>query len=309
MTSLKPTSAFKWSALALSSALLFGCGGADKSTDAESASAASVTVNESAAGLSVHTTTGEGSRFNGSHVEAALYTFAAKVDAGTDAGQALDGTLVLQSVAQDDGSTALTGKLIGGKLTATPSDAVVALQTEFATALEALKTAYKTDVEALQATLKTALEAAATPDAGHRLNEAQRAAIKTFIDAVKARSEQFKTDTTALVTSYQEKVTAAGGDASSITPWGSHGGKQHARKTIYDVTGTQAADGSLTLKLTAGSTVLTGTGTLAADGSLSGTLAGPATDDTGTWQATALVKPTPPTPPSPPASSASSSTN
>jgi hypothetical protein len=310
MKSLKShrTSPFTWSALALASALLFGCGGADKSTDSESAGAASVTVSESAAGLSVKTTTGEGSRFNGSHVEAALYTFAAKINAGTDAGQALDGTLVLQSVAQDDGSTALTGKLIGGKLTATPSDAVIALQAEFATALEALKTACKTDVEALQATLKAALEAAATPDAGRRLNEAQRAAIKTFIEAVKTRSEQFKTDSTALVTSYQDKVVAAGGDASSITPWGSHGGKLHGRKTVYDVTGTQAADGSLTLKLTAGSTVLTGTGTLAADGSLAGTLAGPATDDTGTWQATALVKPTP-TPPSPPASSASSTAN
>ncbi|KQU67916.1 hypothetical protein ASE08_17780 [Rhizobacter sp. Root16D2] len=286
----------------MASALLFGCGGADKSADNESA--ASVTVSESATGLSVKTSTGESSRFNGSHVEAALYTFAAKIAAGTDAGQALDGTLVLQSVAQDDGSTALTGKLIGGKLTAAPSDAVLALQAEFTTALEALKTAYKTDVEALQATLKAALEAAATPDAGHRLNEAQRAAIKTFIDAVKTRTEQFKTDSTALVTSYQEKVVAAGGDASSIGLWGSHGGKQHGRKTVYDVTGTQAADGSLTLKLTAGDTVLTGTGTLAADGSLAGTLAGPATDDTGTWQATALFKPTP-TPPSPPASSAS----
>jgi hypothetical protein len=301
-------SPFKWSALALASALLFGCGGADKGADSESASAASVTVSESAAGLSVKTTTGEGSRFNGSHVEASLYTFAAKVDAGTDAGQALDGTLVLQSVAQDDGTTALTGKLIGGKLTATPSDAVTALQTEFATALDALKAAYKTDVDALQATLKAALDAAATPGTGHRLNEAQRAAIKTFIDAVKARTEQFKTDSTALVTSYQEQVVAAGGDAGSIGLWGSHGGKQHGRKTVYDVTGTQAADGSLTLKLTAGDTVLTGTGTLAADGSLAGTLAGPATDDTGTWKATALVKPTP-TPPSPPASSASSSTN
>lgn len=304
----KPTSTIRWSALALSSALLFGCGGSDKSADEGSAPVAAVTVSESATGLSVRTITGEGSRFDGSHVEAALYTFAAKIDTGTDAGQALDGTLVLQSVAQADGSSALTGKLIGGKLTATPSDAVLALQAEFAAALDALKATYRTDVETLQATLKTALEAAGTPDAGWRLNDAQRAAIKTFIDAVKARTEQFRADTTALVTSYQEKVVAAGGDASSITPWGAHGGRPHARKTVYDVTGTQAADGSLTLKLAAGDTVLTGTGTQAADGSLSGKLAGPATDDTGSWQATALVKPTP-TPPSPPASSASGTRN
>jgi|GEM_PF-3211331 len=303
----KPTSAFPWSALALSSALLVGCGGSDKAADDGSAQAASVTVSESAAGMSVKTTTGEGSRFNGSHVEAALYTFAAKITAGADAGQALDGTLVLQGVAQDDGSSALTGKLIGGKLTATPSAAVLALQAEFATALDALKAAYKTDLEALQATLKAALEAAATPDGGYRLNEAQRAAIKTFIDAVKARTEQFRTDSTALVTSYQEKVVAAGGDAGSIGLWGHRGGQPHGRKTVYDVSGTRAADGSLTLKFTAGDTVLTGTGTLAADGSLSGALAGPAGDDTGTWQATALFKPAP-TPPSPPASSASSVT-
>jgi len=295
--------AFKWAALALASAMLFGCGGSDKSSDPESA-AASVAITDTAAGLSVNTITSDGTRSGGSHVEAALYTFAAKVEAGTDAGQALDGTLVLASVAQDDGTIALTGKLIGGKLTTTPSDAVIALQQAFATALDTLRTSYKADIDALKETLKAALEQAATPNAGHRLNEAQRAALKTFFDAVKARTEQLQADTSALVTSYRDQVVAAGGDASSIG-LGGRGGK-HGGRTVYDVTGAQAADGSLTLKLAAGDTVLTGTGTLAADGSLSGTLAGPATDDTGTWLATALVKPVKPTPPSPPASSASS---
>lgn len=302
--------AFTWTTLALASALLFGCGGADKSaSDDSNSTAASVTVNETAAGLQVKTSTGDGTRFSGSQVEASLYTFAAKIAAGTDAGQTLDGTLVLKSVAQDDGTTALTGKLIGGKLTTPPSDAVVALQTAFQTALDALKTSYKTDIDALRATLKTALDAAATPNGGYRLNDAQRAALKTFLDAVKTRTEQFQSDTTVLVTSYRDQIVAAGGDASSIG-FGGHGGRggQHGRPTFYDVTGTQAADGSLTLKFTSGDTVLSGTGAAATDGSLSGTLSGPATDDTGTWTGTALVKPTP-TPPSPPASSASSATS
>ena len=284
---------FRWSAVGLAAALLFGCGGGNDGSSAQSAQGASVQVNETATTLSVKTALPPGSTTTSSEMQSMVYTFAAHVASGPDAGYSLKGTLVLKGESEDGGATQVEGRLIPDvMMPPTPALAASAaeLETQFNAKRQALKDALRADIDALSGTLKQALAAGAvagstTPSA------AQKEALATFKSAFSQRMTQYRSDLAALIAQY----SAASGGTTSHDDGGSETSSEG-----YEVHGTIDAQGAIALTVSLGDKgKVQATGILATDGSASGMLAGPASADKGTWNAKAISSSGSPPPPPP----------
>jgi mono/diheme cytochrome c family protein len=306
----------KLSAVALASALLFGCGGSGDGTTGSAASTAtiqSVQMAQTATTLSVSVGSAKADAAPSAVLSQAQYTFAASFTGGTHQGQSLAGTLLIRSESED-GATEVEGRLVPsatgtGTGTGSAVSPDVQARADTLTAglkarIETLRAAYKTDVAALVDTLRAAMQAAGAPQADAPLTAAQTQALQTFKDAFAARTRQFHSDVSAAVLDVRTQLDALG--VPTLSSGSGHGSDDHKGQRGYEVEGTIGANGSLDLRLKADDrTVIHAVGTLGQDGSISGKFTGPAADDEGTWKASGGGTPLPLAPQAP-ASSPSS---
>ena len=300
---------FRWSAIGLAGAMLFGCGGGTDAGLGSTEQPSSVQVSESATILAVRTELPAGSATTRSEMQSLLYTFAAKVDAGPDAGMVLKGMLVLKGERHDDGVTEVEGRLLPDAVVMTPAPApgsaasaptAAELKAQFDASRKLLRSALRADIDALSATLKAALAAGSLAGAKEP-SAAQKEALATFKAAFDKRMTAYRTALAALVAEY---AAASGGVSPAPKPRDDGDDAKNAKG--YEVEGLIDAQGAIKLTVSLGDKgKVIATGVTAADGSAKGTLTGPTSTDQGSWTAMAAVaapspSPTPPPPPPPP---------
>jgi hypothetical protein len=298
---------FRWSAIGLAGAILFGCGGANDGTtgtNGPTEQPGSVQVNETATILSVKTELPSGSSTTRSERQSLMYTFAATVDSGPHAGKAYKGTLVLKGEREDDGSTEVEGRLLPDAVAAmTPAPAPTAgasapaaanLKAQFEAERKALRDALRVDVDALSASLKAAL-ADGTVAGAKEPSAAQKEALAAFKVAFDKRTAEYRAALGELTAAYR----AAKSEGAKSDDDDDEG---HAKEGKgYEVKGTIDANGAISLTLKIGDKArLLATGMIGADGNAKGGLTGPGSTDQGSWTATAAAGAPAPTPPAPP---------
>jgi len=268
---------FQWSAIGLSAAMLLGCGGGGDSSLAQSEQLATVQVSETATILSVKAELPDGAGTSSSEMQSRLYTFAAKVSAGPDAGLELRGTLVLKGDREDDGATEVEGRLLPDVVEAgTPSSASADLKSQFEAKRRELKVALRADVDALSTTLRRALAEGAVPG-GDEPSTAQKEALAAFKVSFMQRMTEYHAALSALIADFR---------ASSQPNMGSDDDDDKASEG-YEVEGTVDAQGAMNLTVRLGDKgKVLATGTIGADGSVqNGILTGPGSGSVGTWSA------------------------
>lgn len=292
---------FQWAAIGLASAMLYGCGGSGMTERA-----ASVQVSETATTLSVKTELPAGRATTSSEMQSLLYTFAAQVDTGPNAGTTLKGTLVLKGEREDDGTTEVEGRLLPdavGVVTPAPTPGAGAsaptpaeLKAQFEADRKALKIALRADIEALSAGLRIELAAGNEADANEP-SAAQQEAMATFKAMFDQRIAEYRAALSSLVAQYRAATVGAASKA--------HAGDEGEKAAEgYEVHGSIDALGAVRLTLSVGDIgKILAIGNIAADGSAKGSLTGPAGTDQGSWTAMAAAPapvPTPAAPPPPP---------
>jgi cbb3-type cytochrome c oxidase subunit III len=280
---------FRLPAVALAVAVLFGCGGGG-SDSALTQQPLAVQLHETSTMLSVKadlSSSGERDEFE---AQALNFTFAAQIDSGRDAGQALKGVLELKGEREDDGVTEVEGRFFPDANTL-PSGAD--LKAEFHAKRKALGAALRVDIKAQSSELQLALSSGAVRGSD-RPSAAQKEALAAFKSKFSERMAAYDAAMTALNAEYR------GANRAQRSRDDDDDNDRQSDKG-YEVRGTIDANGAIKLKVNLGDkgTVIA-TGTTAADGSLTGSLTGPASDDKGTWTATAIDGTATPPPPAPP---------
>ncbi|MEY8879609.1 MAG: hypothetical protein AB9M60_24080, partial [Leptothrix sp. (in: b-proteobacteria)] len=217
------------------------------------------------------------------------YALSASIAVGPDAGQSVGGTLMLQGEVKSDGSTRLKGRFVPTPsaaatpptTTTTTTANVTALRSN--TTLVALQQQYRSHIDTLVAQLRSQIGS----DGAQLNTPGGQQALASFRSAIDQSTAQLQSDSDDALTASQP----GGATARALL-----GGK-------VSVSGTIGTDGSVNLKLAWRGHALTLTGTQAADGSLSGTFADSVTKDSGSWQAapagTAAPAPAPTPAPAP----------
>jgi hypothetical protein len=278
MNNRTPLISLRLTACAVAVSVLFGCGGSDTAdTTPTAVQSESVQMVQTPTAVTVSTLPdASGSPLAAPDKWAAMqYAFSAS----TAAGPSYAGTLLLRSETED-GRTELEGRLTLNAPAAptNTSQQMPALQTDLKSQQAALRSALISHIDALRQKLKADLQAAS--------DSAQRTQAKLdFTDAFKALTTQYQDDVAALIASYRDQLAQSA--ATSGTLAGRYSGRGDDARRGYEVEGSIAADGTISLTIKLGEDrVLKLSGT-ESNGALSGTFTGPANSDSGTWSATA----------------------
>ena len=218
----RQTSALRLSALAVATALLFGCGGGDSPSDTLAASPTEfVQMADSSSALSVRIATSSDGSVAPVLLAQSRYNLSATVTTGPSAGRGLTGLLLLKSK-KEDGGTEVEGRFMptgvssAGSMTPEVQAQVDALRAQLGAKLDMLQRDFRTDIASKIQSLKSALGITGSGDWLPRdLTPEQRTAIERFKDDFAARTTTYADAVQAAMLDFRNRIDVLGVDPSA----------------------------------------------------------------------------------------------